>query len=940
MVEGRHEEDRTAAVLILKPGAMVAQYKIERQLGVGGMGEVFLADDTRLKRKVALKFLAPNLATDESLKARFMREAQSAAALNHPNIVTVFEVSEYGQRVFIAMEFVEGKSLREIIDDHELSLEKAVHIAVQVCEGLQAAHKIGMVHRDIKPLNIIIDPTDRVRILDFGLAKATGDEQLTQAGMALGTVHYMSPEQGQGDEADHRSDIFSMGIVLYEMLTGQLPFKKGNIPATIHAIVHDEPPSLKSHNPDLPPALQDIINHVLAKQPDTRYQLIGDLASDLRQVLVGGHTQLSTTAVPSAPAMSARSLAVLHLQNLGPPDDEFLSYGITEDLIVDLTRIGTIRVSPMRSVMKFKDSDADLEDIAAKLKVNLILDGSIHKSQSAIRISAQLVDVASGNNLWAERWEEPPENLPRIKRALAEGVSHALDVGTTVVRRAEVGVPEAEDAQAYELYLKAKYLFDRKKEKADVDIALGLYRQALREEPSLLAARAGIGEILTHQGEYDEAQQELESGLKESESKQLVAEQANFLQLLARLYVMQSQWDEASDHAQKALKLVREVGDLAGEAEAIGVLISALQPQGKFDEALQLFDRVLEISRKLDDEEKIAEALKSMGVAYSRKGDYLRAQGLYEEALEIAREQENLSLQAACLSNIGNVYYFQGDLDMALRFYGQALEINSRLGDRAGSARQNLNMGLVQLQRGNQREGLDLLHTSASFFEAMGDQSNFALTLCNISEINLVLGEFEDSLDAAKKALNIAKRISHPLSELSANHHLGSIYLYNRDFDKASKHLQAALKIANANNMSRNIAGLQADTAKLHYLKGEPDLSTRHAKRAQTIAREIGDKPILSIASAYLAALSTHEGLYNAGIRQLRQQQRIAKEISDPQLNMHISILLGDVLYGSEREEDRSEGRQLLEKTREEAETLQLAPEIKWITEILEKSRD
>ncbi|MEW5924640.1 MAG: protein kinase, partial [Candidatus Zixiibacteriota bacterium] len=701
MAEDEYREDATQAFLIIKPGTVISKYEILSKLGAGGMGDVYLAQDNKLRRQVALKFLSPGFASDETFSARFIREAQSAAALNHPNVVTIFEVGESDGHIFIAMEYVEGKSLRELIDSGQLTYDTGMAAAVQICEGLGAAHKAKLVHRDIKPLNIIIDAGGRARILDFGLAKAEDDMHLTQAGMTIGTVNYMSPEQGKGEEADYKSDIFSLGIVLYEMFTGQLPFKKGNIPSTIYSIVNDQPEPITKHNSALPAKLQDIIDKTLAKDSSQRYTSVLDLKNDLLQLYEGSRAIPVSAADSNKVALSkVKSLAVLYLRNLGSEEDEFLSYGITEDLIVDLTRIGSVRVASMRSIMKYKDSDAELEEIAARLNVDMILDGSIHKAGNSIRISAQLVDVHSGENLWADRWQESSDNLPQIKQALADGISRALDLGHTVIMQAEIGKPEGRDAGAYENYLKAKYNFDHKKTRSDVDIALGLYSLAIKEEPSLLAAKVGIAEIMIYNGDFTSAKIELESALKVAIERNLRADHADVLRLLAQLNVKQSNWAEAGEYGDKALSLAREMGDLAGEAAALGIMISILQPQAKFDEAILLFDRVLEISRQLDDKEQIAEALKNMGIAYSRKGDYEQALDLYNECLEMARSCENLSLQASCLSNIGNVNYYRSRFDLAFKHYEQALEISVKIGDRALSARQNLNMGLIHLLTG------------------------------------------------------------------------------------------------------------------------------------------------------------------------------------------------------------------------------------------------
>jgi len=938
MAEQSKIEDATQSVFILGPGAEISHYTIEKNLGNGGMGEVYLAHDNSLNRRVALKFLAPNLASDSIFKERFIREARLAGILNHPNIVTIYEVSEIDDRVYIAMEYVEGSSLRELIDSSALTLNSSFDIAIQICEGLAAAHKSKQVHRDIKPANIIVDTSNRVRILDFGLAKAEGDAELTNAGTTIGTINYMSPEQSQGKNPDCRGDIFSVGIVIYELLTSKLPFKAANIPATLYSIVNDNPKPLSEHVSDFPEALQGIIDKALAKNPDDRYQKISDLAADLRLLRNPQSQKVQAQEIRPQTAPKTISLAVLYLRNIGREDDEFLSYGITEDLIIDLTRLGKFRVASMRSIMKYKDSEADIDEIAAGLNVDMILEGSIHKSEQSIRVSAQLVDVKSGDNLWADRWEESPDNLPHIKKALAEGISQAFNIGKTVVRKVQEGSPEVKNAGAYENYLKAKYNFNHKKERMDVDIALGLYSLALKEEPGLLAAKAGIAEIMMYNGDFSSARIELESALMEAANRGLRADQADILRLMSELFAKQSNWEEAEKYGLESLNLSRDLGDNEGEASSIGILISIYQPQARFDEAIVLFDRVLEIGRQLDDQEKIAEAIKNMGIAYSRKGDYDRALSLYEECLEKAEQQENLSLKASCLANIGNVYYFQGQLNQAYEHYEKSLDISDKIGDRALSARQNLNMGLIQIQTGKHKDGIDKLESSANSFHTLGDKGNYALAMVNISQARLTIGEFEESVDAANTALELGREIGHPLVQSDSLMQLGSAYFFNRDIDKATNYFQQALDIALKSNISRNIAHINLALVNLCFYSRDFDNCKKYAKKALSIAREIGEKTALIMANAYLGAVSACEGLFNSGLRQLEDSYRSIEKTGNTQMTIQLKTLLGEILMNhGKTEKDKNDGNALLEEALSLSRENVLALEIKLITGLLEK---
>ena len=265
-------------------GKIISHYQILEKLGEGGMGEVYLAEDTRLKRKVALKFLPREFTRDKEAVERFQREAQAAAALNHPHIVTIYEVNKHDDQTYIAMEYVDGRTLKELITNHQLPITQVIDITNQICEGLSAAHKKGIIHRDIKPQNILIDSEGRIKILDFGLAKLKGVSQLTREKSTLGTTHYLSPEQALGKEVDQRSDIWSLGVILYEMLTGQLPFRGDYEQAVIYSILNEKPEPLSHSQPEIPMELEHLVNRMLGKKPGNRIQSIGEISETIKKL--------------------------------------------------------------------------------------------------------------------------------------------------------------------------------------------------------------------------------------------------------------------------------------------------------------------------------------------------------------------------------------------------------------------------------------------------------------------------------------------------------------------------------------------------------------------------------------------------------------------------------------------------------------------------------
>ncbi|UCD93533.1 MAG: protein kinase, partial [Candidatus Zixiibacteriota bacterium] len=458
MTEDNPQENQTQSFAPLAKGTQVARYRIIERVGVGGMGEVYLADDTELERRVALKFLPLQFLSDEELKARFKREAQAAAALDHPNIVTVYEVGDYQGRPFIAMQYVEGQSLSKIIKDKSLPLHKVIDLAIQICEGLKAAHEASIIHRDVKPSNICISAAGRPKLVDFGLASVRGSEKITRTGSTLGTVGYMSPEQIRGHETDHRSDLFSFGVVLYEMVTGRLPFTGDTEAAVIGSILKDSPEPLRRFKADLPDSLQQVINKALDKDSDTRYQTAAGMLADLKRI-VKEFAAAETVPTPEKPikrsyrgflipaaivvvavlvlilkpwkfevgpsleAVAAENrLAIMYFDNLADPADS-LRYGeiVTNLLITDLSESQFLQVvssQRLYDILKLLGREGEKKinreiasQVAQKAEAKWMLMGSILQMEPHIMLTAQLVEVASGNAVATQRVSGEPGEM-------------------------------------------------------------------------------------------------------------------------------------------------------------------------------------------------------------------------------------------------------------------------------------------------------------------------------------------------------------------------------------------------------------------------------------------------------------------------------------------------------------------------------------------------
>jgi len=416
------------------------------------MGVVYKAQDIKLDRIVALKFLPKQFLCDSEAKTRFEHEAKAASALDHPNICNIHEIDEIEGECFISMAYVEGKSIKELLKVKTFSLNEVLDIGIQICGGLATAHEKGIVHRDIKSDNIMLTPRGQVKIMDFGLAKLRGVSKVTKTGSTLGTVAYMSPEQARGEEVDTRTDIWSFGIVMYEMITGQLPFKGEYEQAVVYAILNEEPRPLVESRPEISPELEQIVNRALAKRQDSRYEKAEDILVDLdklRNKLVSSKEQAST-------AKAQPSIAVLPFANLSADkENEYFSDGLAEDIIDALTQVPGLRVMARTSAFAFRGKEADVREIGARLNVEHILEGSVRKAGSRIRVTAQLVKASDGYHLWSQRFDREMTDVfaiqDEISQAIVEKLRGRLLGERPLVKR------YTENPAAYDLCLKARY---------------------------------------------------------------------------------------------------------------------------------------------------------------------------------------------------------------------------------------------------------------------------------------------------------------------------------------------------------------------------------------------------------------------------------------------------------------------------------------------------
>ena len=499
-------------------GKKLSHYEITKPLGQGGMGVVYEAEDMRLGRRVALKFLPHELARDPQALERFQREARAASALNHPNICTIFAIDSHEGEHFIVMELLEGENLAQRMARQRLETLDLLDTAIQVADALESAHSKGIVHRDIKPANVFINTRGQAKILDFGLAKIdrsardrsqsgpdgeTRVSDLTSAGTALGTISYMSPEQARGQLTDARTDLFSLGTVIYQMASGALPFPGDTSAVIFDAILNRTPAPLTQVAPAAPPELGRVVDKALDKDRTLRYQTATDLKTDLirlKRALDSGSRPSATLASsdvrPAAPGgRPDRSVAVLFFENLsGAKEDEYFRDGITEDIITELSKIKGLHTFSRATVLGYRDKPTKPQDIGRELSTRYVLTGSLRRAGQRLRINAQLVDTQTDHPVWSERYDRELQDVFEVQDEIARKIAEALRVTLTPQEQAELAAKPTENLQAYDLFLRGK-AYARRLMRQDLEFAQQMFENAVALDPGFASAYAAIANV-------------------------------------------------------------------------------------------------------------------------------------------------------------------------------------------------------------------------------------------------------------------------------------------------------------------------------------------------------------------------------------------------------------------------------------------------------------
>jgi non-specific serine/threonine protein kinase len=597
-------------------GQTFSQYKVLRKIGSGGMGVVYEAEDSRLGRRVAVKFLPSDMASDTQLLERFQREARAASALNHPNICTIHAIEQHERQHFIVMELLEGQTLSQRMGGQSFDLEKLLPLAIQIADALESAHAKGIVHRDIKPANIFLNERGQVKILDFGLAKVeklsnladstsfAGDDTraetnaLTSPGSAIGTIMYMSPEQARGGLVDARTDLFSLGTVLYQMATGSLPFAGDTSAVIFDAILNREPLPVDMVNSGLPREFGRIIEKTLEKERNLRCQSATELKTDLirlKRDLESGKKAAAAATTDSKAGTSKsgpKSLAVLYFENLsGVKEDEYLRDGITEDIITELSKIRGLNTYSRPTVLAFRDKAVTPVQIGQQLKAAYVLTGSLRRSGSRLRINTQLVDTQTDFPLWSERYDREMKDVFEVQDEIARKIAEALRVTLSPQELEALAVKPTENLQAYDLYLRGKR-YARRQTRQDLEFALQMFESAVAMDPSFALAYASCANACAmFYCNYSRDEIWVERARTAS------GHAVNLRWDLPDVQVSQAWVLYATDLHDEAVRMVRKAIERKRDCEgAFYLLCRALFSAGRFQEVVDVMETALEAS--------------------------------------------------------------------------------------------------------------------------------------------------------------------------------------------------------------------------------------------------------------------------------------------------------------------------------------------------------
>lgn len=598
-------------------GQTISHYKILEKLGEGGMGVVYKAEDTNLKRNVAIKFLPRQIASQKEEKERFKVEAQAAASLNHPNIATIHSIEEINGETFIVMEYIDGVELKDKIAAGPIKLNEAMDIVRKIADGLGAAHSKGIIHRDIKSSNIMITSDGKTKIMDFGLAKVKGSGLTTKIGTTMGTVAYMSPEQASAEKVDQRTDIWSVGVILYELLTGELPFKADYDAAWAYVILNKDPLKPSELDRKIPASVDSVVLRMLEKDREKRYGDTQELIRDLEKI--------QAEVINTEQETKVKAIAVLPFNNISAEmESDYFSDGLTEELIMNLSRLKDMRVVSRTTSMQYKGTNKGIKDIGRDLGVRYIIEGSVRKFQDNLRITAQLIDVEKDAQLWAETYKGNLADVFDIQEKVSKQIVDALTLKLTPMEKVVLEKRATLNSEAFDCYLRARD-FLNKRTKNSINFAIQQFQKAIEFDPRYAGAYAGLGEAYATLYQYFESRVQWLDKAIESSLKAITYDYnlSDAYSSLALAYFYKKSNDEAFEAGKRAIEL--DPLNFNG----YWILGRIYHSTDRDKEAIDLLKKVIELNPEF------FSAYKDLKIVYDRTGQKEKSNEILSESLDV-----------------------------------------------------------------------------------------------------------------------------------------------------------------------------------------------------------------------------------------------------------------------------------------------------------------